>query len=132
MRDDGKQRAGRAARRTLALLPIPDGLDRHAKPRHEFLLGPARAAAQVAHLRDSALQCHGIGMIHRMILRMVFGRERNLLPVPQFDDPSIGFEPEALHVRSSRQGSSSKPVKAQLTIKTLWPKTKFSRNHNVA
>src|SRR6476660_7562148 len=36
MGDDGEQRPRRSARRAFALLPVPDGLDRHAKPCGEF------------------------------------------------------------------------------------------------
>src|SRR5258708_2423419 len=56
MRDDGEQWASRPARRALSLLPIADGFDRHAKSFREFLLGQARAAAKVTHLRGSSLR----------------------------------------------------------------------------
>ena len=42
MSNHGEQRPRRSARHPLALLPIPDGLDRDAEPACEFQLGQAR------------------------------------------------------------------------------------------
>ena len=54
VRDHREQRARRPARHALALLPVADGLDRHAEPGGEFMLGQARAPAQIAHRRRGA------------------------------------------------------------------------------
>ena len=66
----------------------------------EFELGQPRAAAQVAHRRQAAAS----QTLQRRPAWRTPGhcrRERKLLPVPQFDDPSVRFQPQALHVRSS-------------------------------
>jgi len=83
----GEQRPCRSARCTLALLPIPDGLDRYAEPGREFPLGQLGTAAQVTHFEGVA----------RRRLREDIRRQRELLPVPQFDNASVGLQPQALH-----------------------------------
>jgi len=97
MGDHGEQRPCRPAGGTLALLPVPDGFDRHAEPGREFDLRQAGTTAQVAHCRQ------GWGFAGRYVRRCTRGfghrrRKRELLPVPQFDDPSVRFQPQALHV----------------------------------
>jgi hypothetical protein len=93
MGDHGKQCPRRTARGALALFPVPDGFDGHAEPAGKFGLGQSRAAAQVAHRRQGC----GFGGYES------FGghrrRKRKLLPVAQFDDPSVRFQSQALHVR---------------------------------
>jgi hypothetical protein len=88
MRNEGEQRPRWAARRALALLPIPDGFDGHAKLCREFLLRQACAAPKVAHYRGTGFRRRRRG--HRRL-------QRELLPVPQFDDPSVRLQPQALH-----------------------------------
>ena len=48
----GEKRPRRSARHALALLPVSDGLDRHAEPCREFQLRQARAPAKVANRRE--------------------------------------------------------------------------------
>ena len=72
VRDNRKQRPRRSPRYAFALLPIADGLDRHAKPCRKFLLRQTRAAPEVAHFRGSAFHS----------CRKGIRRERELLPVP--------------------------------------------------
>src|ERR1700754_418753 len=81
MRDDGEQRAGWTARRSLALFPVPDGLDGNAEPRGELLLRQPRAATEVAHFdRPGVVRHHG-------------GLQRELPTVPQFDNPTVRLQP---------------------------------------
>src|SRR5207244_4783795 len=87
MRNDGEQRPRRPARRALALLPIPDGFDRYAKLCGEFLLRETCTASKIAY--------HGCIGFHRRGRHR--GLQRELLPVPQFDDPSVRLQPQALH-----------------------------------
>ena len=47
----GKKRPRRSARHAFALLPVSDGLNRHAQPCREFQLRQARAPAKVANRR---------------------------------------------------------------------------------
>ena len=90
MRDDGEQRARRSTRHALALLPVADGFDGDAKPRGEFDLGQPRAPAKIARGRGRCRIGRRDGGHRR--------RERKFLPVPQFDDPSVRFQPQALHL----------------------------------
>ena len=73
-------------RATLALFPVPDRFDGYAEACCEFLLGQLRAASQIAHLEGPAYP-------RSKSVR----RERELLPVTQFDNPSVRFQPQALH-----------------------------------
>src|SRR3984893_3361391 len=131
VRDHGEKRPGRPARHALALLPVSDGLDRHAEPGCEFELGAARAAAKFAHRRQRRRlgRCDGSrhrdGDRHRR-------RERKLLPVPQFDDPSVRFQPQALHALPHLRQVSAMRVKVRLTIRETGPPVYFSSNHSVA
>src|SRR5215469_3683926 len=81
--DHGEQCPRRSPRGPLALFPVADGLDGNAEPCRELLLSELSAAAQVAHFERSTLWRSR--------------RQRELLPVPQFDNPSVRFEPQALH-----------------------------------
>src|ERR1700760_790281 len=104
MRDDGEQRARRPAWRALALFPVPDGLDGDAEARREFLLRQLRAAAEIAHFDRAGLACW-----HRRL-------QRELLPVPQLDNPSVRLQPQAHDFTPIRRPSCAKPVKVRLTI----------------
>jgi len=98
MRDHGEQRAGRSARRALALLPVADGLDGHAELGGELHLGEAGAAAKVAHRERARVGGHpgGRGLDRNRL-------DRKLLPVPQLDDPSVRLQPQP-HVQSPKRG----------------------------
>jgi hypothetical protein len=89
----GEKRPRRSARHPFALLPVSDGLNRHAQPRRKFKLRQAGAPPKVANRRElSCLFARGQNRGRR---------ERKLLPVAQLDDPSVRFQPQALHVRPS-------------------------------
>jgi hypothetical protein len=91
VRDDGEKRARRSSRHALALLPVADGFDGYAKPGGELDLGQPRAAAEIA---GGWARCR-VGRRDDGYCR----RKWKFPPVPQFDDPSVGFQPQALHVR---------------------------------
>ena len=104
MGDNGQKRTRRPARHPLALLPVSDGLDRHAKPGRKFELCQLGTAAKIAHRRrgrrfDRRDRCDESRHRH-------FGHERKFRPIPQFDDPSVRFQPQALHVRSNSRARS--------------------------
>src|SRR6516164_3924098 len=123
MSDYSEQRPCGPPRHALALLPVADGFYRHAKPCREFLLCQARPPTQVAHFRPASIQsgCKSIA------------REWELLPVPQFDDPSIRLQSQALHGPPPvAPASSVKPIKAQLTIGAKRQCTYFRPNQTVA
>jgi hypothetical protein len=89
----GKKRPRRPARHAFALLPVPDGLNRHAQPRREFQLCQTRTPAKVANRRKRSCRFGG-GQSRRRL-------KRKLPPIPQLDDPPVCFQPQALHVRPS-------------------------------
>src|SRR5450631_4709291 len=113
MRNDGEQRPRRPPRSALALLPVTDGLDGDAELGCELLLRETGTAAKVPHCRRATCFCRSEND----------GLQRKLLPIPQFDDPSIRFEPQAPHDPLPCRGSSPRRVKVRLTIKShLRPK----------
>ena len=90
MRDHGEKRPRRSARRPLALqspIPIVHG---HAEPGGKFGLCQTGAAPQVTDRREHRWFCR----ISRRQRRL----QRKFLPVVQFDDPSIRFQPQPPHV----------------------------------
>jgi len=90
MRDHGEKRPRRSARRPLALFPIADRLYGHAEPGGKFDLRQTGAAPKVTDRREYRL----FGRSSRRRRRL----QRKFLPVAQFDDPSIRFQPQTSHV----------------------------------
>jgi hypothetical protein len=94
--DHGEKRTRRSTWHSLALLPVPDGLDRHAEAAGELKLREACAPAQIADSRQFyGLRRRGGGHCYN-------GRhwgKGKFQPIPQFDDPSVGFQAQTLHVR---------------------------------
>lgn len=85
MRYHREQRTGGTTRQALALLPVADGIDRHAETRRELDLRQLRTAAQIANA----------GHVPRRNLRLLNGspcrRERDLAAVAKFDDRPSAF-----------------------------------------
>src|ERR1700751_810872 len=107
MCDHSKKGARGSARHALALLPVPDGLDGHADLGGKFLLGQPRAAAQVAHawlLKLSWL--FNLRRLARFFIEL--RRERKLLPVAQFDNPTVRLQPKPLHDLKPRAARRTK------------------------
>jgi hypothetical protein len=98
VRDDGEKRPRRPAWHTFALFPIADCLNRNPKTRREFLLREARTPAKVAHgsRRTPVGGRHGS---NRRSAQRRRWRKRKLAPIAQLDDPSIGLQTQALHIR---------------------------------
>ena len=134
MGDDGEQRPRRSARRALALLPVPDGLDGHAKPCREFELGQPRTAAQVAHRRQRA----GSSGVRRCMADSgvasagsgIAGASGNSRPSRSSTIRPSAFSRKRCMFDLSEPTSSAKRVKARLTIN--WRRSYFSPNHSVA
>ena len=102
--DHSKKRARRPARHAFALLPVANSLDGNAEPGCEFELGQARAAAKIANggscrrLSSHDRRCsRRSGSRHRRRERHCRS-QRKFPPVSQFDDPSVRFQSQALHV----------------------------------
>jgi hypothetical protein len=93
VRDHGEKRPRRSAWPAFALFPVSDGLNRHTEPCREFKLRQARTPAKVTNHWERPWW-FGRG-------QRCYRRERKLLSVPQLDDPSVRFQPQALHVRPS-------------------------------
>jgi hypothetical protein len=129
--DHGEKGARRPARQALALLPVADSLNGNPEPACELQLGQARAAAQVAHRRgcdnlfrrDRSCPRSGGGGRRRSERR--HGRERKFLPVPQFDDPSVGFQSQALHVPPDFKTRSG-TTKPKITFADRAPNSRLS------
>ena len=94
------RREAPAPARAACVCPVPSSgwsrpapLDRLANS----MLGQARATAKVAHRRQRRGFRRALRKCSRRSEWQRWG-ERKLLPVPQFDDPSVRFQPQALHV----------------------------------
>jgi len=100
---DGEQGTGRPPRHSFALFPISNGLDGNAKPIGKFQLRQAGAATKIANRRRSLLLrssngrlCRG-DRVERRRRGKHGGDQRKLPPVSQLDNPSVRFQPQALH-----------------------------------
>jgi hypothetical protein len=116
VRDHGEECPCRSARHALALFPVANGLNGHAEPGCELLLRQARPAAKIANRRRSHWRR---GRIRH---RGCNGRRKGeLLSIPQFDDTSIRFQAQALHIRLNFRARS----------RSQWPDSAFARGQIV-
>jgi hypothetical protein len=101
--DNGEKGTRRPTRQAFALLPVANGLNGDTEPACEFELRQARAAAKIAN-RGSSFRRRDRGRRRCDGIRPGWCEdwrwsERKFLPIAQFDDPSVRFQPQALHAR---------------------------------